>query len=68
MKQSLIVPALLAISLAACGNNEDANVSPAEQAATPAATPAPAAPTDAPVDATDASTAAPAEEKPQTQQ
>lgn len=40
MKQSLLVAALLALALSACGKKEDAAATPAAQAAAPAAAPA----------------------------
>jgi hypothetical protein len=66
MKQSLLVAALLAVALSACGKKEEAAPAPAPapEAAAPAAAPAPAAPA-ADAAAPAAPAAAPAEEKKQ---
>ena len=62
MKKSLLLAALLASALVACGKKEEA---PAPAAEAPAAAPAPAAeaPAAAPAPAAEAPAAAPAEEK-----
>ena len=58
MKYSVLLAALLAVSLSACGKKEEAAPAPAPEVAAPA--PAPAAPADAAAPAAPADAAAPA--------